>query len=84
MLVTCGAATTKCTAGDFIIIPRGVRHGYDVAAPGEKALLLTFDAPPYDPKKTVNVEPKLLRKSSAENPVQSTRISLRNRASGRG
>lgn len=58
VLVTCGATTTKCTAGDFIVIPRGVRHCYDVAAPGEKALLLTFDAPPYDPKKTVNVEPK--------------------------
>ena len=58
VLVTCGTATTKCAAGDFIVIPRGVRHCYDVAAPGEKALLLTFDAPPYDPKKTVNVEPK--------------------------
>ena len=58
VLVSCGAATTKCTAGDFIVIPRGVRHCYDAAAPGEKALLLTFDAPPYDPKKTVNVEPK--------------------------
>lgn len=58
VLVTCGASTTKCMAGDFIIIPRGVRHCYDVAARGEKALLLTFDAPPYDPKKTVNVEPK--------------------------
>ena len=57
VLVTCGATTTKSAAGDFIIIPRGVRHCYDVAAPGEKALLLTFDAPPYDPKKTVNVEP---------------------------
>ena len=59
VLVTCGATTSKCTAGDFIIIPRGVRHCYDVAAPGETALLLTFDAPPYDPQKTVNVEPKL-------------------------
>ena len=58
LLETCGTTTTKCTAGDFIIIPRGVRHCYDVAAPGEKALLLTFDAPPYDPKKTENVEPK--------------------------
>jgi quercetin dioxygenase-like cupin family protein len=57
VLVTCGTTTTPCTAGDFIIIPRGVRHCYDVAAPGEKALLLTFDAPPYDPKKTVSVEP---------------------------
>lgn len=57
VLVTCGATTTKCTAGDFIIIPRGVRHCYDVVSPGEKALLLTFDAPPYDPKKTVEPKP---------------------------
>ncbi|MEA3207212.1 MAG: Cupin [Chthoniobacter sp.] len=58
VLVTCGSEITKCIAGDFIIIPKGVRHCYDVPASGEKALLLTFDAPPYDPKKTVNVEPK--------------------------
>jgi quercetin dioxygenase-like cupin family protein len=57
VLVTCGTETTTCTAGDFIVIPRGVRHCYDVAKPGERALLLTLDAPPYDPKKTVNVEP---------------------------
>jgi quercetin dioxygenase-like cupin family protein len=56
VLVTCGATTTKCSVGDFIVIPKGVRHCYDVSAPGEKALLLTFDAPPYDPKKTVNVD----------------------------
>jgi quercetin dioxygenase-like cupin family protein len=58
VLVTCGTTTTNCGPGDFIVIPRGVRHCYDVATPGEKALLLTFDAPPYDPKKTVNLEPK--------------------------
>jgi len=58
VMVTCGQTTTKCTAGDFIVIPKGVRHCYDVPAPGEKSLLLTFDAPPYDPKKTVNVEAK--------------------------
>jgi quercetin dioxygenase-like cupin family protein len=62
VLVTCGSTTIKCTEGDFIIIPRGVRHCYDVAGPGEKALLLTFDAPPYDPKKTVNLEPKPVEK----------------------
>jgi quercetin dioxygenase-like cupin family protein len=56
VLVTCGTATTRCTAGDFIIIPKGVRHCYDVPAKGERALLLTFDAPPYDPRKTVNLE----------------------------
>lgn len=58
VLVTCGGATTTCGAGDFIIIPRGVPHRYDVAKPGDKALLLTFDAPPYDPKKTVTLEGK--------------------------
>ena len=56
VLVTCGTATTRCTVGDFIIIPKGVRHCYDVPAKGERALLLTFDAPPYDPRKTVNLE----------------------------
>lgn len=34
LLVTCGTTTTKCTVGDFIVIPRGVRHFYDVTAPG--------------------------------------------------
>jgi quercetin dioxygenase-like cupin family protein len=55
LLVTCGLATNKCVTGDFIVIPKGVRHAYDVAEKGGRALLLTFDAPPYDPKKTVNV-----------------------------
>ncbi len=57
VLVTCGATTMTCAEGDFIVIPRGVRHCYDVPKPGVRALLLTFDAPPYDPRKTVNVEP---------------------------
>jgi quercetin dioxygenase-like cupin family protein len=55
IVVTCGTVTTTNTPGDFIIIPRGVRHSYDVASVGERALLLTFDAPPFDPKKTVGV-----------------------------
>ena len=54
--VTCGTNTTTATVGDLIIIPKGVRHAYDVPAQGDRALLLTFDAPPYDPAKTVNVE----------------------------
>jgi quercetin dioxygenase-like cupin family protein len=57
LVVTVGTNTATATAGDFIVIPRGVRHSYDVSAPGERALLLTFDAPPYDPRKTVNLEP---------------------------
>jgi len=56
--VTCGTITSECHVGDFIVIPKGMRHRYDVTAPGEKALLLTFDAPPYDPKKTVTIEEK--------------------------
>jgi len=57
VVVTCGSTVITCGPGDFIIIPKGVRHCYDVPTPGARALLLTFDAPPYDPKKTVNVEP---------------------------
>jgi quercetin dioxygenase-like cupin family protein len=57
LLVTVGTNAIAATAGDFIVIPKGVRHNYDVAAKGERALLLTFDAPPYDPRKTVNLEP---------------------------
>jgi quercetin dioxygenase-like cupin family protein len=54
--VTAGTNTTVATVGDLIIIPKGVRHCYDVPAKGERALLLTFDAPPYDPRKTVQLE----------------------------
>jgi mannose-6-phosphate isomerase-like protein (cupin superfamily) len=54
--VTCGTNTTTAIVGDFIVIPRGVRHCYDVPVKGDRALLLTFDAPPFDPRKTVNVE----------------------------
>jgi quercetin dioxygenase-like cupin family protein len=57
VVVTAGTNTTTAIAGDLIIIPKGVRHRYDVPAEGDRALLLTFDAPPYDPRKTVNVEP---------------------------
>ena len=56
LLVTAGTNSTIARAGDLIIIPKGVRHSYDVPSKGDRALLLTFDAPPYDPKKTINVE----------------------------
>ena len=56
VVVVAGTNTLTAGVGDFIIIPRGVRHCYDVPARGGRALLLTFDAPPYDPRKTVNVE----------------------------
>lgn len=57
LIVTVGSQTIHATVGDFIVIPKGVRHSYDVEAKDDRALLLTFDAPPYDPKKTVNLEP---------------------------
>lgn len=60
--VTCGTNTSIAIPGDLIIIPKGVRHSYDVPSPGERALLLTFDAPPYDPAKTVNVQEVPTRK----------------------
>jgi quercetin dioxygenase-like cupin family protein len=53
--VIAGTNTTTAGVGDLIIIPKGVRHAYDVPAKGGRALLLTFDAPPYDPHKTVNL-----------------------------
>jgi quercetin dioxygenase-like cupin family protein len=56
LVVTAGTNTATAIAGDLIIIPKGVRHCYDVPAKGQRALLLTFDAPPYDPRKTVNLE----------------------------
>lgn len=56
LLVTAGTNTTLAELGDLIVIPKGVRHSYNVPAKGDRALLLTFDAPPYDPAKTVNLE----------------------------
>lgn len=56
VVVTAGTNITTAIVGDFIVIPKGVRHCYDVPAKGDRALLLTFDAPPFDPRKTVNIE----------------------------
>ena len=56
VVVIAGTNIATATVGDLIIIPKGVRHCYDVPAKGQRALLLTFDAPPYDPKRTVQLE----------------------------
>lgn len=42
--------------GDYISIPAGVPHSYLVST-REPALLLSLDAPAYDPAKTIRVEP---------------------------
>jgi|SRR5438034_4707460 len=67
VVVIAGTNKTTATVGDLIIIPKGVRHCYDVPAKGDRALLLTFDAPPYDPRKTVNLEPSRARIDSQRN-----------------
>src|SRR2546427_8222748 len=69
--VTAGTNTAIATVGDLIIIPRGVRHCYDVPVKGERALLLTFDAPPYDPRKTVQLDssnPTARKPATSTNP----------------
>jgi quercetin dioxygenase-like cupin family protein len=50
--VHAGKLQTKLTSGDYISIPAGLKHGYTVA-PGKTALLISMDAPAYDPEKTV-------------------------------
>jgi mannose-6-phosphate isomerase-like protein (cupin superfamily) len=40
VLVTAGTNTTLASVGDFIVIPRGVRHSYDVMTKGDRALTL--------------------------------------------
>ena len=52
VMVHAGDLETTLQAGDYISIPAGMKHGYRV--PGDKsALLISMDAPPYDPQKTV-------------------------------
>lgn len=53
--VRAGTQETRLKAGDYISIPPNMPHAYWVDA-GEKALLVSFDAPAYDEKKTVFLE----------------------------
>jgi quercetin dioxygenase-like cupin family protein len=55
--VVAGPDTFKLTAGDYVSIPPNMPHTYWVD-PGEKALLVSFDAPAYDESKTVFLEPR--------------------------
>lgn len=50
--VRAGSVETTLRAGDYISIPAGMKHGYSVPV-DKPALLVSMDAPPYDPKKTV-------------------------------
>jgi quercetin dioxygenase-like cupin family protein len=50
--VKAGDMETTLNTGDYISIPAGMKHGYTVPA-DKPALLLSMDAPPYDPGKTI-------------------------------
>ena len=53
--VRAGDLNTTLRAGDYISIPAGMKHGYSV--PGDQpALLISMDAPPYDPQKTIRTK----------------------------
>jgi mannose-6-phosphate isomerase-like protein (cupin superfamily) len=60
-----GTQVTIAKVGDFISIPAGVRHKYDVIKPGARALLVSMDAPPYDPKKTIVLDAPAAAKAGA-------------------
>lgn len=48
---TIGDAVVVMNKGDFVSIPAGVSHGYTTVTPS--ALLISADAPYYDPRKTI-------------------------------
>src|SRR3954471_20470525 len=50
--VRAGELETTLRAGDYSSIPAGMKHGYSVPA-DKPALLISKDAPAYDPQKTV-------------------------------
>jgi quercetin dioxygenase-like cupin family protein len=52
VMVYAGDLETTLQAGDYISIPAGMKHGYRVPA-DKTALLISMDAPPYDPQKTI-------------------------------
>ncbi len=51
LTVRAGDLETTLRAGDYISIPAGTEHGYSLLA-GKSALVISMDAPPYDPQKT--------------------------------
>jgi quercetin dioxygenase-like cupin family protein len=56
MQVLVGKKQVVMSPGDYLSIPRGVRHKFQVPPGQKKALFATVD-PPLDPKKTVWLEP---------------------------
>jgi quercetin dioxygenase-like cupin family protein len=52
VIATVGQEKFTLRAGDYISIPAGLTHGYSVPT-DQSALLISMDAPPYDPQKTI-------------------------------
>jgi mannose-6-phosphate isomerase-like protein (cupin superfamily) len=55
--VRAGDEQFSLAAGDYISIPPNLPHTYWVE-PGQRALLVSFDAPAYDERKIVWLEPR--------------------------
>jgi mannose-6-phosphate isomerase-like protein (cupin superfamily) len=54
--MTIGKEEMEMEVGDFMMIPRGVRHKVERLGKG-KAYFATVDTPPIDPKKIIWLEP---------------------------
>lgn len=54
--MTIGRETMEMGPGDYMMIPRGVRHKVERIGQG-KAYFATVDTPPIDPRKNVWLEP---------------------------
>jgi quercetin dioxygenase-like cupin family protein len=55
VVVRAGKLETTLRAGDYISIPAGMKHDYRVPA-NQPALLISMDAPPYNPQKTIRTK----------------------------
>jgi mannose-6-phosphate isomerase-like protein (cupin superfamily) len=53
---TVGKETMEMEAGDYMLIPRGVRHKFEKVGEG-KAYFVTVDTPPINPANNVWLEP---------------------------
>ncbi|MDB6170973.1 MAG: hypothetical protein JWL59_284 [Chthoniobacteraceae bacterium] len=63
LLVTCGATTSKCTVGDFIIIPRGVPIATMSRHRAKKPCCSPSMRRPMTPKKPSTLSPSLRQNS---------------------
>lgn len=57
MNVLVGTRTVTMSPGDFLLVPRGVRHKFSLVEGHARAVFATVDNPLVDPKKNVWLEP---------------------------